>query len=158
MSSEPPFFPRRQILAAGHLVHATDTWQTACLNRVGPGSAFVDDARPVTCRGCTRRPPMKGEWLVSYDGVPSETVARDAVVEAIDAPWLDAFMEEPYDGPRFEYSVFGLFDAVKWRESLARDRRERAASDALQKGLLLGRHARALLVSSGLLKVLAGDD
>jgi hypothetical protein len=140
-----PLFPRRQILPAGQLVHATDTYQTACYGRVLPGAQNMPDDASITCPGCTRGP--RPRWI-GYTRLSPDEIAWRAVV--------DAFDTEVRNDPQKMFKEFGYWPTDKALDADVRWKRGTAAFDALESGLLLGRHTRSVMRESGVLAVLAG--
>lgn len=149
----PPAFSRRQILASGRMVHATDTFQTACFAHVLPGATSLPDDTPATCPTCLKEPSLK---LMS-GSVPAEQIARHATVHALTPPWLGEYMHS-FDLMTYlrEYGYRDPEAAEKAHASFATWLQAKAAFDALQEGLLLGRHARGLMTAAGLPALLAG--
>lgn len=136
----PVAFPRRQVLARGSLVHATDGYQTQCLARVLPGARDVSaDATP-TCRECGREPYLA---IPVGHRIPPVYVASYITVQTLDAPWAEENLSNmPASAP------------AAAREWHVRYRCRQAARDAVRDGLQLGPDAQDALLASGLLPLL----
>ena len=137
----PATYPRRQVLSRGHLIHATDGFQTRCLARVMPGATEVSVNASPTCPECEREPYLALPF--SKHRIPPVYVASYITVQALDAPWVkEDLANMPIAAPAA---------AQEWH---VRYRRRQAARVAVRDGLQLVAGAQEALRASGLLPLL----
>ncbi|WP_280920088.1 hypothetical protein [Streptomyces sp. SPB4] len=137
----PAAFHRRQVLARGSLVHATDGFQTRCLGRVLPGATDVPADTAPTCPECEREQYLAIPF--SRHRIPPVYVAAYITVQALDAPWAEE-----------ELSHLPITATAAAREWHVQYRCRQAAQTAVRDGLQLGPRAQEALLSSGLLPLL----